>query len=120
MAAASKHLGPIHATTDQAATGALVSRGAEAFRRLSRAEILPPPPAVRALVVAASPGGSARRGPSVLRQQNAGAAVGKTVAKTRERRTNARILSTGLGRPPLERCPGRESNLGCHGHDATS
>jgi hypothetical protein len=51
-----KDLGVIQTTTDQAAPSALGARDDEAFRRLHRAEILPLPLAVRAMVVAASPG----------------------------------------------------------------
>ena len=51
-----KDLGVIQTTTDQPATGALMVRDDESFRRLNRAEILPLPLAVRALVVGASPG----------------------------------------------------------------
>jgi len=51
-----KDLGVIQTTTDQPATADLMVRDDESFRRLNRAEILPLPLAVRALVVGASPG----------------------------------------------------------------
>jgi len=51
-----KDLGVVQTTTDQPDTAALMVRDEESFRRLNRAEILPLPLAVRALVVGASPG----------------------------------------------------------------
>ena len=51
-----KDLGVMQTTTDQPATAALMVRDEESFRRLNRAEILPLPLAVRAMVVGASPG----------------------------------------------------------------
>ena len=56
VTASFKDLGVVQTTTNQPATHSLAARDQEAFRRLHRAEILPLPLAVRAMVVAASPG----------------------------------------------------------------